>query len=392
MNALRFAGQLLARVLAVAIMLIAILALAVKLRYGGGHANFPDRSGEPRLPESALEVVAELPTPPGNIAVAPDGRVFVTLHPEAHPDLKVVELVGGKMKPFPSAAFQDQREEPEGFDNVLSIRIDRQNRLWALDNGTHGLHPARLLAFDLDSGALAHEFTFPREIAGVGSHLNDFQVSNDGAHIFIADASFFAKTPALIVYDVGAHRARRILQGDKSVTPEFFTPVVDGRSMELFGLISLRPGVDSIALKRGGGWLAYGAVTSSKMYVIPTLSLLNEKLSPDELERRVKTYADKTMSDGLTTDDRDNIYLTDPEHSSIVVLRGADQKLATLVKSDKLLRWPDGFSFGPDGWLYVSCSALNEVLGRTASQIRDHAPYYVLRIKPGAGLTATPGQ
>src|SRR5262249_55174611 len=156
----------------------------------------------------------------------PDGRVFITLHPEAHPDLKVVELVKNEMRPFPNEAFQDQKQEAKAFDNVLSIRIDRQNRLWALDNGTHGLHPGRLLAFDLTSRALVHEFTFPRDVAGLGSHLNDFQVSPDGSHIFIADASFFAKTPALIVYDVEHKTARRVLEGNDSVRGEFFTPVV----------------------------------------------------------------------------------------------------------------------------------------------------------------------
>jgi sugar lactone lactonase YvrE len=361
----------------------------VKIRYGGGHTNFPDRTGEPRLPESALEIVAELPTPPGNIAVAPDGRVFVTLHPEAHPDLKVVELAGGQMKPFPSLAFQDQREEPKAFDNVLSIRIDRQNRLWALDNGTHGLHPARLLAFDLGSGALVHEFVFPREIAGLGSHLNDFQVSNDGAHIFIADASFFAKKPALIVYDVDSHRARRLLQRHKSVTPDFFTPVVQGRKMELFGLLSIRPDVDSIALSRNGEWLLFAPVTSRKIYGMPVAALLDDKLGDVDLGKRVIAAADKTMSDGITTDDANNIYLTDLEHSAIVVLKSG-QPLETLVRSERLLRWPDGLSFGPGGWLYVSCSSLHEVLGQTPSHIRDHAPYHVLRVK--TGTTAQPGQ
>ena len=47
----------------------ALLAGGLKWRYGGGGA-FPDRlPGPARLPETAIETVAELPTPPGNIAV-----------------------------------------------------------------------------------------------------------------------------------------------------------------------------------------------------------------------------------------------------------------------------------------------------------------------------------
>jgi sugar lactone lactonase YvrE len=386
MTLVRVAG----RILGVGLLLATILALAVKMRYGGGNATFPDLSGSGGLPESALEIVAELPMPPGNIAVAPDGRVFITLHPEAHPDLKVVELVEGEMQPFPDEDFQFPDRNPEAFDNVLSIRIDRQNRLWALDNGHHGLHPGRLLAFDLTSRARVHEFTFPRDIAGLGSHLNDFQVSPDGQHVFIADSSFFAKTPALIVYDVRERQARRLLEGHESMRGDFFTPVVHGRKMELFGLVSVRPGVDSIALSRDGTWLTYAAITSRKLYSIAVPVLLNEKLTRGQLAERVRTLVpSKTMSDGMTTDDRNNIYLSDLEHSAIVLWRADDKKLHTLVKSEQLLRWPDGFSFGPDGWLYVTCSSLHEVLGRTPGQIRDHAPYHVLRIKPGP--SATPG-
>ncbi len=87
------------------------------------------------------------------------------------------------------------------------------------------------------------------------------------------------------------------------------------------------------------------------------------------------------MSDGITTDLQDNIYLTDPDESAIVVL-GADRKLRTLLK-DPMLRWPDGFSFGPDGWLYVTCSALHHVIVKSAGHVRSQAPYQIFRFQPG---------
>ena len=90
--------------LALAAVLLLVLA-AVKLRYGMGGEDFPDRSGAAQLPDTELEVVANLPSPPGNIAVSPTGRVFVSLHPEARPNTKVVELVNGVAVPFPDAAF-----------------------------------------------------------------------------------------------------------------------------------------------------------------------------------------------------------------------------------------------------------------------------------------------
>src|SRR5207245_2291820 len=93
-------------------------------------------------------------------------------------------------------------------------------------------------------------------------------------------------------------------------------------------------------------------------------------------------------SDGPSMDVEDNVYLTDPEHGAILAL-GPDRSLRTLVK-DPRLRWPDGLSFGPDGWLYVTCSALQHVLFVRTAHMRAHAPYQIFRFKPGpAGV---PGQ
>lgn len=379
--------RVLLKLLLVLVVLAAVAAALLKWRYGGGGA-FPDRlPGPPRLPESALELVAELPTPPGNIAVSATGRVFVTLHPEARPQWSVVELVGGRMQPWPNVAFQTGEGEPRAFRDVLSLRIDRQNRLWTLDNGGHGLHPGRLLAFDLDSAEVVHEFEFPRAIAGLGSHLNDFQVSPDGSTLYIADASFFAQTPALIVYDVARRQARRLLQGHPAVVADRYVPVVQGRRMEAFGLVAIRPGVDSIVLDRAGHWLYFAPITDLNLYRIDTAALQDPALAEAELAGRVEVHAPKTMSDGLTIDTDDTIYISDLEHSAIVVLR-RDGSAETLLQSERL-RWPDGFSFGPAGWLYVTCSSLHQVIGRRPASVEAHAPYPVFRLRTGAD--APPG-
>src|SRR5207247_2747505 len=93
---------------------------------------------------SALEVVADLDYPPGNIAVSPTGRVFFTLHPNGDPPIKLVELVGGKPVPYPDEASQQTR-----FDSPLAVRIDRQGRLWALHFARCGRGQPRPGAFGL---------------------------------------------------------------------------------------------------------------------------------------------------------------------------------------------------------------------------------------------------
>jgi sugar lactone lactonase YvrE len=157
--------------------------------------------------------------------------------------------------------------------------------------------------------------------------------------------------------------------------------------MVVLGVYTLRIGVDSIALDRRGEWLYYAPVNGDRMFRIATVDLRNPALSAELLAERVQDYGPKTMSDGLSTDDADHVYVTDPEHSAVLTL-GPDRTLTTLVKDPKL-RWPDGLSFGPDGWLYLTCSSLQHVLFVLPGHQAAHAPYHVYRFKPAA--TAAPG-
>ena len=354
-----------------------LLLAGVRARYGGG-AAFPDRSGVPTLGADALELVADLPHPPGNIAVSATGRVFATFHPEGSPPTSVFELVDGLPVAYPPGGLPGDLS----YQTVLSLRVDRRNRLWVLDYGRYGFGTARLLAFDLESGALVQRHDFPGKIALHGSMLNDFQVAPDGKHVYIADASLFAQIPAIVVYDVSTQKSRRLLEGHKSVLAENYAPVVQGTRMELFGLFTVRPGVDSIALDNAGEWLYFAPVTSTHMYRVRTADLDDPRIPWRELESRVEEFAEKTMSDGIAIDAAGTLYLSDLEHSAVVAL-GQDRKLRTLVK-DERLRWPDGFSFGPDGSLYLTCSALHQVILKSSAEIAAHAPYQIWRLRLSA--------
>src|SRR5262249_46268812 len=120
------------------VIVVAIVAIALRLTLGGGD-SLEDRTGAPTLPSTALEVVADLPLPPGNIAVAKDGRVFFTFHPEGHPPIKLAELVGGKPVAYPNEDFQSEKGGAQHFQTPLAVRVDRQGRLWVLDYGNYGL-------------------------------------------------------------------------------------------------------------------------------------------------------------------------------------------------------------------------------------------------------------
>jgi hypothetical protein len=364
-----------------AVLLAALLAVTIRVRYGGPVVSFPPRTTIPLPPPSAVEKVAELPEAPGNIAVSAEGRVFFNFHPEARPVLSVVEWVNGKAAPFPNATF-------DLYDFVFSVRIDRQGRLWTLGTGFHGLRPPRLLAFDLASRKLVQRWDVPRDVAGLGSYVQDFQVSPDGKTVFLADIGVLNKKPALLVYDVERMKGRRLLERDRSVTDRPYLINAQGKEMLLLGgLYPMHPALDSIGLDEAGEWLYYGPMSHETLFRVKTRDLLDVSLSPADLSSRVEAFGSKPQTDGISLDRAGNVYLTDVEHGAIAILN-PDRELKTLVKHPKW-RWPDGLSFGPEDWLYVTDSAIPDIMMRSRSHMRRAAPYFIWRFR--TGIPGTPG-
>ncbi|MDJ0750797.1 MAG: L-dopachrome tautomerase-related protein [Woeseiaceae bacterium] len=364
------------------IVLAVVGTTTLWIRYGGG-TPYPDLSTSPILDSASLEEVLSYPEPVGNVAVNKNGRLFFTVHPEARPQgNKLLEYVRGAAVPYPSWGEQD-----ELFDTVLGIAIDRFNRLWTIDHGNHGTRTARIIAVDLDTDTVIREQALDPEVAPFGSFLQDLQVSADGNTIVIADASFWRKAPAIVVYDVETGRARRVLEGHESVTAEEYMIHSMGRDMEfLGGVVTLRGGIDGIAL--GPEWLYFGAISGSGLYRVRLRDLRDDTLPVGQLANRVERVSDKPLSDGFSVDVEGNVYITAIEHSAIFIA-GPDKDPQTLIESDRL-RWPDALSFGPDGYLYIADSALPELILQSHQDISDSGPYRIFRFRPG--VEGVPGQ
>ena len=352
------------------------------VRHGGGNP-YPDLTRAPEIGADQLEEVLAYAEPIGNVAVSRNGRIFFTVHPESRPQgNKVLEYVDGASVPFPSRRLQD-----ELYDTPLGIVVDQFDRLWIVDHGNHGLRPARITGIDLSNGEVIRQQMFDASIAPAGSMLQDLQVTPDGRTIVIADASFWRKSPALIVYDIETGTARRMLEGHPSVSAEDFFIRAGEQKMEfLGGMVVLRGGVDGIALS--SDWLYWGALNGSGLYRIPVKDLRNPDLPSSQLAKLLERFSDKPLSDGLSVDLQGNVYITDIEHHAIFRASPAGE-LSTVIQS-RAIRWPDALSFGPDGYLYVADSALPELILKPNDHITAQAPYRIFRFKPG--FDGVPGQ
>jgi len=367
------------------LLLLAGVAFFGMLRatMGGRGADFPDRTTPPRFGPEAVEVFATLDEPPGNVAVSATGRVFVSIHPESRPPfLRLAEVVDGALVPYPDEAAQAE------MSAVLGVVVDREERLWALDSGGRGIAP-HLLGIDLATNRIVVRHDFLPAIAPGGAFLNDLQVDPDGTTVYIADTSIVGRTPALVVHDLETHTSRRLLERHPSVMAQKWLIRAPGRDMIYWhGFFALRPNVDSIALDRDGEWLYYGPMSHERMFRVRTSDLRDTSLSADALAARVEDFGPKPQSDGLSTDLAGNLYVTDVEHSAVSLL-GQDRTLHTLVR-DPRIRWPDGLSYGPDGWLYLSDSALQDLVFQSPEHVRASAPFHLFRFRPGS--PGIPGQ
>lgn len=357
------------------LLLIVALAAVVYVRYGGGRP-YPDLTTAPQLPASALETVLEFEEPIGNVAVAPDGRVFFTVHPESRPAVnRLMVWDHGRIRPYPDLAYQKRLRTPLGTSIAAG-------RLWVIDSGHHGFAPVRLVAFDLASNQAVLDYTFSAEVAPLGSFLQDLQIDRAGRFVYIADVSFWRQAPGIVVFDAVNQTAWRALTGHPSVMPQNWLIRTAIKPMRFFGgLATLKPGVDGIAVSKDDRWVYYGAMANDTLYKVPTSLLQQPAASDAERAASVVAIGPKPLNDGLSMDIDGNVFLTDVEHSAVLRANDAGE-LVTLVRNP-VMRWPDALSFGPDGWLYVADSAIPEQMLRSKAHIKSRAPYGIYRFRPG---------
>jgi sugar lactone lactonase YvrE len=335
-----------------------------------------------------FDIFASLAQGPGNVTIMDNGRIILSMHQFYQPKFTVVEYKDNELTPFPNKELADVDSKAEmKLDSVLGIR-SANGIVWMLDNGMRSGVMPKLVGWDTKTDKLHQVINLPPPIAPKDEFVNDFAVDTRRNHIFISDPAGGANA-ALIDVNLSTGTARRVLEGHTSVIPENVDLIIDKvpiQAKDKSGRLT-RPhiGVNPITEDWNNEWVYFGPMHGHNLYRIKADDLANEKLGDKALAGRVERYSDKPISDGITIDKDNNIYLGELAENSIGVI-SADRKYKRLAQSPEL-SWVDSFCFGPAGQLYAVVNRLHQSATLNGGVSIAKPPYYLIKIKSlAAGL------
>ncbi|MGL4579830.1 MAG: L-dopachrome tautomerase-related protein [Shewanella xiamenensis] len=346
------------------------------------------------IPQALPEVYATLDAAVGGISFTSSDRLIFSYHPFYQPKVKVGELLAdGKVKPFPNSDWQ-QCHDPQGkpkdpntcLNWVLGLRTDDRDRVWLLDSGQAEprIEP-KLVAWDTRKNQLDRIIPLPFPVSIPESQHNDFVISNRHQAIVIADEGIatgpVGDKAALVVVDLTTGKSRRVLQGDTSVMPDLKRPLIIDSTSANPKRIDVFVGADGIALDNAQHWLYFAPMNKDKVYRVAMADLLNPDLSPKALSAKVEEYADKPNNGGLSIDSADNLYLTDVGERAIGIIPATGRQYQTYVHDERMV-WPDGVSYGKEGYLYTGAAQLPLSAALNNGKAENRPPYYIFRFKP----------
>ena len=323
----------------------------------------------------SIDCVARFEHQVTGVTVSEDNRIFVNF-PRWTEDtaVSVAELLAdGSVKPYPSEewnawrnARKDEVTPEDHWVCVQSVVADGRGSLWVLDPAapaqSHVVDGGpKLVRIDLASNTVKQTIAFGEDTAPQGSYLNDVRFSPDGSFAYITDSGVKG---ALLVVEVASGRTARVLDGDES------TQMKKGLDVKADGKVLRRPdgrgvefSADGIELSGDGQYLYWQAIKGDTLYRIQTEVLRGPGMDGEDVSASVEPYGINGVNDGLLIPRGSNRMLLTAVQDNAIKMRdldqGPDAPLRTLVQ-DERLRWPDTFSQGPDGTVYVTTSHIQD--------------------------------
>lgn len=343
-------------------------------------------SGEEIEPFWEVERVAPMVVAPSALAVTPEGRIIVSLHPFAEPRLRVVELTEeGELAPFPSAEWNDpDQPHPFKLDSVSAVQSDAEGVVWMVDAGLRSGQMPKLVGWDTAEGRLHRLIFLPEPVTVEASCLSTLVLDEAHGVAYIADPADGVDA-ALIVVDLRSGQARRVLEGEDVLTAEPTDLVLDE---QLFPLSRLSRAGDlahlgtfPMALDTEAEWLYFGPMHGRKLYRVEAAELRNFDGGTGDLVERIEFFASMPVATALFWDSEGTLFLADPVASGVGTF-DAEGNYRVLVADRRLLGWPADFALGEDGGILAVASQLHRLPVFHNGIDRRELPFWILKLTP----------
>jgi len=322
------------------------------------------------------------------IGVSHEGRIFASA-PAAQSGDRLVEV---NAQTGAVTAYPDQTWNTSGSDTEhewvvpQAMWVDKADHLWALDSGRAvmtGSGPSakpKLVEFDLASNKVIRSYGFDGTVAPTDS-LNDVRIDLVHGYAYLTN---IGNRGSLVVLDLKEGTSRQVLIGDRSTLadPQQHLMIGDQPAETVFGK-TVAINADGIALSPDAEWVYYRPLTDHNYWRAPTSALIDTRLTPDELSRKVQYLGSAELTGGLIMDEHGTLYGGDLEHSTVVALDldPATHKLKSrlFVRAPGRLSWADGFAIS-QGYLYIADSHLWEQ-ATFKNHLPPSGPFTIFRVK-----------
>lgn len=318
------------------------------------------------------------------VAVSKTGRLFVT-YPYWSNTYKnaVVEVMpNGTAKPYPDVAMNNWKKGEDGLNKWVCVQtayVDDNDYLYIVDPAAPFLgkvagNAAKVVKYDLKTNKPVQTYRFQGTIDN-NSYLNDIRVDTKKQVAYITNSG----TGGIVILNLKTGKSRQVLQADKSTLPDpNHKFIIDGKEFKKQGQPA-KFNSDGIALSPDGNWLYYKTINDKILYRIKTSSLLNEKLTKQQLAGEVKNLGEVANTDGMIFDKKGNLYLGDMVNYRMVKVT-PDLKASVWFKSAQLI-WPDTYSVSNDGYLFITTSQINKQPDYNNGVNKRTSPYIVYKVK-----------
>jgi sugar lactone lactonase YvrE len=322
------------------------------------------------------------------IGVSHEGRIFASA-PAAQSGDRLVEVDAqtGATAPYPDATWNGSGPDTEHEWAVpQAMWVDKADHLWVLDSGRAVLTGAgpstkpKLVEFDLTGNKVMRSYGFDGTVAPTDS-LNDVRIDLVHGYAYLTN---IGNRGSLVVLNLGTGESRQVLVGDRSTfaDPQQHLMIGDQPAETANGKI-VAIHADGIAFSPDAEWVYYRPLTDHNYWRVPATALIDARLTPDELSRKVQYLGSAELTGGLIMDQHGTLYGGDLEHGTVVALDldPATQKLKSrlFVRAPGRLSWADGFAIS-QGYLYIADSHLWEQ-ATFKNHLPPSGPFTIFRVK-----------